>query len=93
MFNVFWKTRDSHIFSHSGIKLVDCFSIINNLAVTTQITINYSRVNFFSSESLNWNSVLSVHLELKITFSSQYGKSISAVCRTLVLKSIESLSK
>ena len=91
-FEVFFcKIGGPHVFNHSGMKVVEGFSIISK--VTTQITINYPRVNFFSSESLNWNNVSSVHLELKITFSSRYGKSISAVCLTLVHKSSESLPK
>ena len=81
------------MFSRSSIKVVEGFSIISNLAVTTRITINYSRANFFSSESLNQNSVLSLHLDLKITFSLQYGKSLSIVRPSLVLKSSESLPK
>ena len=63
--------------------------LISNLAVTTRITINYSRENFFLKWSLNWNSVLSLHLDLKIIFSLQYGKSL--VHLSLVLKSNESL--
>ena len=48
---------------------------------------------FFSSESLNQNSVLSLHLDLKINFSLQYVKSLSIVHLSLVLKSSESLPK
>ena len=47
----------------------------------------------FSSGSLNRNSVLSLHLDLKIIFSLQYGKSLSIVRLSLVLKSNENLPK
>ena len=46
---------------------------------------------FFSSGSLNRNSELSVHLELTINFSLQYGKSLSIIRLSLALKSNESL--
>ena len=54
---------------------------------------NYYTYNdiFFSSESLNQKSVLSLHLDLKITFSLQYSKSLSVVRLSLALKSSESL--
>ena len=97
LFNVFeafsCKIGDPHVFSCSGIKVVEGFPIFSNLAVTTRIKINYSRANFFSSGSLNRNSVLSLHLDLKITFSLQYRKSLSIVRLSLVLKSSESLPK
>ena len=35
------------MFSRSGIKVAKGFPIISNLAVTTRITINHSRANFF----------------------------------------------
>ena len=54
------------MFSRSGIKVVEDFPIISNLAVTTRITINFSRADFFSSGSLNGDNVLSLHLDLKI---------------------------
>ena len=51
LFNVFkafsCKIGDSHVFSCSGIKVSEGFPIISNLAVTTRITINYSRADFF----------------------------------------------
>ena len=53
----------------------------------------YQSKFFFSSESLNRNSVLSLHLDPKITFSLQYGKSLSVVRLSLVFKSSESLPK
>ena len=37
--------------------------------------------------------MLRLHLDLKIIFSLQYGKSLSIVCLSLVLKSNESLPK
>ena len=97
LFNVFkafsCKIRDPHVFSRSGTKVAEGFPIISNLAVTTRITINYSRVDFFSSGSWNRNSVLSLHLDLKFIFSLQYGKSFSIDRLSLVLKSNESLLK
>ena len=66
------------------------FPTISNLAVTTQII--PERI-FFSSGSLNRKSVLSLHLDLKIIFSLQCGKSLSIVRLGLVLKSSESLPK
>ena len=97
LFNVFeafsCKIGDSHVFSRSDIKLAEGFPIVSNLADTIRITINYSRANFFLSESLNRNSVLSLHLDLNIIFSLQYGKSVSIVRLSLVLKSSESLPK
>ena len=35
------------MFSRSGIKVAEGFPIISNFAVTTRITINYSRADFF----------------------------------------------
>ena len=87
------KIADSHVFSLSDIKVVEGFHIIINLAVTTRITINYSRANFFSSGSFNWNCVLSLNLDIKIAFSLQYAKSFSIVCFSLVLKKNDSLPK
>ena len=54
------KTGDHNVFSHSGIRVTEGFSIISKLAVTTRVTKNYSRATFFSSGSLNQNSVLSL---------------------------------
>ena len=87
------KIEDPHVFSHIGIKVAESFPIISNLAVTTRIMITYSRANFFSSGSINRNSALSLHLDLKIISSLQYVKSLSIVCLSLVLKSNESLPK
>ena len=97
LFNVFeafsCKIGDPHVFSRSSIKVAECFPLISNLVVTTRITINYSRENFFLKWSLNWNSVLSLHLDLKIIFSLQYGKSLYTVRLSLLLKSGKSLPK
>ena len=48
---------------------------------------------FCSSEFLNRNSVLSLHIHLKIAFNLQYGKYLSIVRLSLFLKSSESLPK
>ena len=75
--------------------MAEGFPIISNLAVTKRVTINYSRAGFIpeQSGSLNRNSVLSLHLDLKTNFSFQYGKSLSKVRLSLVLKSNQSLRK
>ena len=88
---LFCKTGDPHAFSRSGIKVAEGFSLISNLAVTTLIRILFRSQFFFSSESLDPNSVLSLHLDLKITLSLKYGKSLSIVRLSLVLKSSESV--
>ena len=97
LFNVFktfsCKIGDPHVFTHSGIKVVEGFPIISNLAVTARIVINYSRVDFFLKWIFKSNSVLSLHLDLKFIFCLQYGKSFSIVPLSLVLKSNESLLK
>ena len=97
LFNIFeafsCKIGDPHVFSRSDIKLAEGFPIVTNLADTIRITINDSRANFFLSESLNRNSVLSLHLDLNIIFSLQYDKSFSIVRLSLALKSSESLPK
>ena len=46
---------------------------------------------FFSSGSLKRNSVLNLHLDLKIIFSLQYGEPLSIDRLCLVLESNESL--
>ena len=48
---------------------------------------------FFSSGSLNRNGVLGLHLDLKIVSSLQYGKSLSILRLSLVLKSNGGLPK
>ena len=59
--------------------------------MTTYIAIRYSTADFLSSESLKQNK--SVHLDLRFTFSLQYGTFLSIVRLCLVLKSSEVLSK
>ena len=53
------KIGDPHVFRYSVIKVVEGYSIISNLAVTTCITINYSRTNIFLKWFFNRNSVKS----------------------------------
>ena len=79
------KIGAPHVSSCSGIKVTEGFSIISNLVVTTRITISYSRANFFWSSSLNKNSLLSLHLDLKITSSLQNSYVLSIFPVTLVL--------
>ena len=67
--------------------------MIFSLAVITPITINYSRPIFFLNEFLIWNRELGLDLDVKITFSLQYDKSLSIVCLSVVLKSHEILPK
>ena len=43
----FPKIRDPHMFSRSGIKVTEGFSVISNVPVTTRIAINYSTEDFF----------------------------------------------
>ena len=42
------KIGDPHLFWSSGIKVVEGFSALSNLAVTACVTLSYSRVNFFN---------------------------------------------
>ena len=89
LFNVFeeffCKIGGPHVFSCSGIKVVESFPIISNLAVTTRITINYSRVEFF----LKW-----IFKSKQCVKSSLRSKnSLSIVCLSLLLKSNENLPK
>ena len=42
------KIGDPHLFCSSGIKVVEGFSALSNLAVTACVTLSYSRVNFFN---------------------------------------------
>ena len=81
------------VLSCSGIKLTQGFFLISNLAVTALITIDFTRTIFFSSESSNRNKLLSLHLDLKYTLSLQYGKCLSILCLSLVLKSSEIIPK
>ena len=74
------------MFNRSVVKVVEGFSVISNLAVTTGTAINYSRADFFSNESLKRSKVLSLQLDLNFTFNLQYGKFPSIVHLSLVLK-------
>ena len=74
-------------------KIGEIFSIISNLAITTRIMVNYSKLNFFLKWTWNWNSMFSLLLDLKITFSLQCGHPLSIVCLSLILKSSENLPK
>ena len=62
------------------------FSVTRNAAITTGMTINYSRANFFSSKYLNLNRLLSLHIDLKNSFSLKF-------LLSLVLKSTENVPK
>ena len=87
------KIGDSHVFSCSGIKVSEGFPIISNLAVTTCITINYSRANFFLKWIFKSKQCVKFTFRSKNYFTLQYGKSLSIVRLSLVLKSNESLPK
>ena len=81
------------MFSRFGMKVAEGFPIIRNLAVTTRITINYSRSDFFLKWILKSKLYVKLPLDLKIFFSLQYCKSLSMVRLSLILKSKESLPK
>ena len=91
LFNAFeafsCKIGDLHVCSRSGIKVSEGFPILSNLVVTARITINYSRADFF----LKW--ILKSKQCVNSFFNLQYGKSLSTVRLSLVLKSNESLLK
>ena len=94
VFEVFsCKTGDPHVFSRFGMKVAEGLPIIRNLAVTTRITINYSRSDFFLKWILKSKQYVKLPLDLKIFFSLQYCKSLSMVRLSLVLKSNERLPK
>ena len=42
------KIGDPHLFCSSGIKVVESFSALSNLAVTSCVTLSNSRMNFFN---------------------------------------------
>ena len=46
------KIRDPHVFSHSGVKVTEVYSVISNLVAATRIAIKYSRVDFLSQVNL-----------------------------------------
>ena len=79
------------MFNCSGVAVTEDFSAIGYLAVTTRIAIDYSRVDFFFK--LIFETKLSLHLDLKITFNIQYDKFFSIAHFSLVLKSSEALLK
>ena len=69
------KIEGTHVFSCSIVKVTKGFPAISNLVVTTRIAINYTRADFFlSTETLKRSKLLSLHLDLKFTFSLQCGK-------------------
>ena len=80
-----------HVFTLSTIKLREGFSVISNsnLAVTTHITINYSRVIFFLKWFFKLKQVVPCTRTSRITFSLQYGKSLSIAPCSFVPKSSE----
>ena len=65
--------------------------MISTFAAAARILINYSKEDYFSSESLKQNKVLSLPLDLKNTLYLQYGKLPSIVCLCFVLKSSDVL--
>ena len=74
------------VFSRSGIKVAEDFSVISNLTVTTRITTNYSRENFFLKGIFKSKQCVKFTLRSKNYFSLQYGKSLSIVRLSLDLK-------
>ena len=79
--------------SRSSKKLLERFSIISKLAVTTPILgVHYARENFsLSRESLNLNKLLCLKVDLKTTLSLQNGIFFSIVRLKRALKSSEDL--
>ena len=69
--------------------IADCLWFLRRFPVTFLIPIR----NLFSSEYLNRNRVLSLHLDLKLTASLLCGKSLSIVLLNLVLKLSETFPK
>ena len=96
VFNVFemfsFKTGDSHVFSRSSIKVVEVFSVISNLS-TTHMTIHYSRANNILKWICKLKQFVRSRLDLKITFSLQYHKTLSIAHLSLILNSSEILAK
>ena len=81
------------MFNDFDIKVTEGCCVISNVVVTTPIAINYSRVDFFPSESLKRNKVLSLDLDLNIIFNLQNGKFLSIGHHSLVFKSSQALPK
>ena len=82
------KIGDSHVFSCSGIKVSEGFHIISNLAVTTRITINYFRADFFLKWILKLKQCVKSPLRSKnyfqftITLSSSSSKKFKREIKT-----------
>ena len=98
LFNVFegvsCKIGNPHVFHRSGINAAEGFPIISSLAVTTRIAINYSRANFVLKWIFKSKQCVKSTLRSKNYFQyGKYGKSLSIVRLSLVLKSSESLPK
>ena len=75
------KIRHANVFSSSGVKVTEGFSVISNLTLTTRIAIKsppphqqYIALErgFLWSKSLNRNKVLNLQLHLKIFFLSEF---------------------
>ena len=66
----------------------EIFSATSNLALTTRITVDHSREDFFSRESLNLNKLPSLQVHMKTTLSLQncMFSSIVRLKRTLNLR-------
>ena len=82
------------MFSCCSVKVMQDFSLIIDLAVTaraTSATRNYSRADvfFFSEVSVKQNKVLSLPLDVKITFISQCARSSVIVHLSLILKQLK----
>ena len=71
--------------------MLEQFSIVSNLAVTTSVAVDCSREVFFSRESLNLNKLPSLQVDLKTTLSLHYGIYSSIVHLKCALKSSEDL--
>ena len=71
--------------------MLEQFSIVSNLAVTTRVAVDCSREVFFSRESLNLNKLPSLQVDLKTTLSLQYGIYSSIMHLKCTLKSSEDL--
>ena len=64
----FCKIADPHMFSRSDIKVAEVFSIVSNLAVTSRITISYSRANFFLKRIVKSKQCVKATLRSKYYF-------------------------
>ena len=94
IFEVFsCKIGDPHVFSCSGIKVTEGFSIISNLALTTRITINYSRAIFFVKWIFKLKQCIRSALRSKNYFQFAIWQIFFYSSSYLVLKSSESWPK